>query len=46
MAKLESCQSRDVSAVKSGALDGIDQQARDDRLHLNKLSLNLWLTMQ
>ena len=29
MAKLESCESHDVSAVKSGALDGIEQ-ARDD----------------
>ena len=29
MAKLESCQSHDVSVVKSGALDGIEQE-RDD----------------
>ena len=25
MARLESCQSLDVSAIKSGALDGIEQ---------------------
>ena len=29
MAKLESCQTRDVSAIKSGAHDGVEQ-ARDD----------------
>ena len=38
MAKLESCQSHDVPAVKSGALDGIEQ-ARDD---CNWVKPSLW----
>ena len=34
MAELESCQSLDVPAIKSGALDGIEQ-ARDDCHRVN-----------